>query len=278
MASQIQPDDRPDDRKACFDALKRQYKEAGSKKQLQNNMLPKILDDRQSTSCHQDLQLDRQDEWQQERLQEAFNIRIHRAKSWCGRAEQERDDPDAGFLFLWIAFNAAYGICPQHQEIENEGQRRGDRQLYRVFFETMIDADSRQFIYDTIWGPLFSNPIRNLLDNRFVYEPYWQAVRRQDGSREWERYFKAERRRFHHAFKNKDTVTVLTILFSRLYVLRCQLVHGGATWNSKLNRDQVKDGRNILAVLIPQFITVMKAAPNADWGEISYPPHDTTEG
>ena len=32
---------------------------------------------------------------------------------------------------------------------------------------------------------------------------------------------------------NKDTVRLLCIVFDRLYVLRCLLVHGGATWNSR---------------------------------------------
>ena len=38
-----------------------------------------------------------------------FALRIHRAISWIGRAEQETVDDAAAFLFLWIAFNAAYG-------------------------------------------------------------------------------------------------------------------------------------------------------------------------
>ena len=37
-------------------------------------------------------------------------LRVHRALSWLGRAEQFaiQVDPDAQFVFLWIAFNAAY--------------------------------------------------------------------------------------------------------------------------------------------------------------------------
>ena len=35
------------------------------------------------------------------------SIRIHRALSWLQRAEQ-CDDEDGRFVFLWIAFNAAY--------------------------------------------------------------------------------------------------------------------------------------------------------------------------
>ena len=39
---------------------------------------------------------------------ETFRVRLHRAISWLARAEGEPDDHDAQFVFLWIAFNAAY--------------------------------------------------------------------------------------------------------------------------------------------------------------------------
>jgi hypothetical protein len=39
---------------------------------------------------------------------ESLGLRVHRALSWLNRAEQEPDDHDARFIFLWIAFNAAY--------------------------------------------------------------------------------------------------------------------------------------------------------------------------
>ena len=36
-----------------------------------------------------------------------LSLRVHRALSWLSRAEQA-EDPDGQFIFLWIAFNAAY--------------------------------------------------------------------------------------------------------------------------------------------------------------------------
>lgn len=40
-------------------------------------------------------------------MPEALSLRIHRSLSWLQRAAQ-CDDPDGRFVFLWIAFNAAY--------------------------------------------------------------------------------------------------------------------------------------------------------------------------
>ncbi|TLS78362.1 hypothetical protein FE236_01005 [Mariprofundus erugo] len=64
---------------------------------------------------------------------------------------------------------------------------------------------------------------------------------------------------------------ILSFLFNRLNVLRNQLIHGGATWNSQVNREQVKEGRMILAFLLPCFIEIMMNNPHEDWGKPFYP-------
>jgi hypothetical protein len=69
-----------------------------------------------------------------------------------------------------------------------------------------------------------------------------------------------------------QTGVVLSIVFDRLYVLRNQLVHGGATWNSQVNRAQISDGANILGRLVPLIIELMIEHPELDFGEILYPP------
>jgi len=45
---------------------------------------------------------------ERERYPPNLGLRVHRALSWLGRAEQLVEDVDARFVFLWIAFNAAY--------------------------------------------------------------------------------------------------------------------------------------------------------------------------
>jgi hypothetical protein len=68
-----------------------------------------------------------------------------------------------------------------------------------------------------------------------------------------------------------DTAKVLGIVFDRLYVLRNQLVHGGATWNSKVNRAQLKDGTAIMLAITPLIISLMLDRPELDLGDIMYP-------
>lgn len=50
---------------------------------------------------------------------------------------------------------------------------------------------------------------------------------------------------------NGDMISGLNTIFSRLYTLRNQIVHGGSTWNSSKNRQQLKDANNILSKILP---------------------------
>ena len=68
-----------------------------------------------------------------------------------------------------------------------------------------------------------------------------------------------------------NTSKVFAITFDRLYVLRNQMVHGSATWNSSVNRSQVRDGARILGDVVPIVIHLMMENPHQVWGEPSYP-------
>jgi hypothetical protein len=61
------------------------------------------------------------------------------------------------------------------------------------------------------------------------------------------------------------------VTFDRLYTLRNQLVHGGSTWNSSVNRGQVTDGARILGDIVPIIIHLMMENPRQLWGDPCYP-------
>ena len=85
------------------------------------------------------------------------------------------------------------------------------------------------------------------------------------------------RRNENYAVRPQDLPLLpLSFVFDRLYVLRNQLVHGGATWNSAVNRDQVRDGASILGFLMPVFVDVMMDNPHEDWGRPFYPSWNRT--
>lgn len=66
-------------------------------------------------------------------------------------------------------------------------------------------------------------------------------------------------------------LTPLHGITPQLYVLQNQPVHDGATWNSSVNHDQLRDGRAILAALVPAVIEIMTASPVFDDDPIDYP-------
>jgi len=196
---------------------------------------------------------------------ETMGLRAHRAISWVGRAEACGEDDDARFIFLWIAFNAAYA-----DEREFQAIAPGERTAFADFFGRLVALDSDRRIYKAVWQR-FSGPVRLLLENRYVFNPFWQHHNGIDGFDDWEERFKSSARSFTQAFQAGDTARVLSFVFDRLYVLRNQLVHGGATWNSGVNRAQVRDGAAILGFLMPTFVDLMMDNPGEDWGKPFYP-------
>ena len=90
-----------------------------------------------------------------------LGLRVHRALSWLDRAEQS-DDDDARFIFLWIAFNAAYA-----NDI-GDRERDPEQKVFGKFLEKLVNLDVNRSLYELIWTE-FSNSIRVLLDNHFVF-------------------------------------------------------------------------------------------------------------
>ena len=196
----------------------------------------------------------------------ALGLRVHRAISWLQGAERAAgaDDSDAAFICYWIAFNAAYVQGPElHKQFP-------EHEFLAWYFRTIISLDKDRVIYNVIWTR-FSGAIRTFVDNQYVYRPFWQFQHGEKDFADWQRRFEQERRSIRGALAQQDTVRILAALFDRLYVLRNQLMHGGATWNGSVNRGQVRDGATILGFLVPRFIDVMMDHPNEPWGEPPYP-------
>ncbi len=194
---------------------------------------------------------------------ESWRVRLHRALSWLDRAGQvQAADPDTGFILLWVALNAAYA--------REFGDEESERDRLRQFIATLLSIDGEGRLHALLFRQ-FSGSIRTLIDNRHVFQPFWKALQEHDASGRWKERHEAGRKAALTAITGGDAGTLLAIVFDRLYVLRNQLVHGGATWNSQVNRQQVRDGVAILSSLVPVVIELMLAQPDRDFGEICYP-------
>lgn len=193
---------------------------------------------------------------------EALAIRLHRAISWLARSEQAGDDYDTRFILLWIAFNAAYaGELEQTSEYDKVSN----------FLKRVVAVDQQAHLHALLFQQ-FSGPIRTLLGNRHVYAPFWRGLQQRDASERWKASFEASNKAAFTCMLEGRTADLLNVVLGRLYVLRNQLVHGGATWNSALNRNQLKDGCAILGALVPAIVVIMMMGSSEfDGDAIAYP-------
>lgn len=194
--------------------------------------------------------------------EEELRTRLHRAISWLNCAEMNEQEPDLHFLSLWIAFNSCYAI-----EL-TEADARPEREKFKRFISTLIRHDPDGRVFFLLWTT-YKGPVRLLINNPYVFRPFWNFHRGE--ASEWEDSFRKSNEEALRCLSGNKVDELLHIILDRLYVLRNQLMHGGATFRSKVNRNQVKDGAAILALLIPIIIEIIMEHPEEDWGRLLYP-------
>ena len=190
-------------------------------------------------------------------------LRVHRALSWLEAAEAN-DDLDTRFMCLWVAFNAAYAT-----EID-DSLRLSEQAAFRAFLARLVALDREQRIETLVWNE-FSESIRNLLRIHYLFADFWRFHAGRIGEAAWKHAFEQENRRARNALASRRTAALLGIVLSRVYVLRNQLVHGGATWGSQVNREQLRVSVTFLARLVPQVIALMLETGAEAWPPASYP-------
>jgi hypothetical protein len=193
-----------------------------------------------------------------------LGLRVHRALSWLNRAEQAKDDQDAQFIFLWIAFNAAYA-----NEIDDH-HRFTEQETFLNFIKRLCELDNNNALSELVWSE-FAGSIRVLLSNKFVFQPFWDFQNQKKTEEQWLEDFKKASAFANKALGHKNTPAVLPVIFSRLYTLRNQTMHGGSKWNSAVNREQMTDEVAFLDKFVPFIIKIMMDNANELWGEPPYP-------
>ena len=129
---------------------------------------------------------------------------------------------DGKFIFLWIAFNAAYA-----QELD-DSDRTSDKATFTAFLQKLCDLDTSKRIDELIWKE-FSGSIRTLLNNPYVFHLFWEFQRSRIDESEWKDRFASARKSAQSALVSGNTPVLLSVVFNRLYTLRNQLIHGYAS-------------------------------------------------
>eukprot|EP00764_Aduncisulcus_paluster_P013301 gnl/Carplike_NY0171/6698_a9202_179.p1 GENE.gnl/Carplike_NY0171/6698_a9202_179~~gnl/Carplike_NY0171/6698_a9202_179.p1 ORF type:complete len:126 (+),score=1.99 gnl/Carplike_NY0171/6698_a9202_179:381-758(+) len=125
--------------------------------------------------------------------------------------------------------------------------------MFEAFFKKLVDLDSDDRLYHLVWAE-FSSSIRLLLENKYIFQPFWNFHNGKISEVEWKERFNASKGKVAQGLGRKGAVLVLSITFRCLYTLRNQLVHGGSTWNSQVNRTQLNDCTALLFKIVPALI------------------------
>jgi hypothetical protein len=193
-------------------------------------------------------------------------LRLHRALSWLKAAEQT-EQVDERFIFLWIAFNACYA----NELADLSKTKTSESSAFSLFIKRVIQHDDEKKIYKLLWVR-YSQEIRLLLDNPFIFKQFWEYVQDEKTAAEFQLAFDASKRACEKAIGKGNAVYVLIELLRRLYTLRNQVFHGGATYMGTVNRKQLIDASAILMRLVPAIIEIMIVHKELDWGRVMYPP------
>lgn len=209
-------------------------------------------------------------------------LRMRRITSWLTRAEQElfeseEPDPDAAFVFYWMAFNAAYGEkIPGKIEWE----------IFNDYLGRLLFYDNKEnVIYNALRNSISRDVVLSFIDNQYLYWRFWRHHNGERGYNKWRCDFASENQKVRDALDRTvpggkvlpggpqdDRRFVLEKLFSRMYMFRNQMIHGATTYKSLVARAQVEDGARIMALLVPLFIELMMNKSDVDWGVPEYPP------
>ncbi len=197
------------------------------------------------------------------KAEQATSIRFHRACSWMARVEQmpEGQDHDLGLVVLWIAFNSLYG---QWDSLKREP--RPDRESWRSFVDRILKLDRDGYVPGALRG--HKRLVMSLLEDEYLSSFFWQEPFAKRAGQSRKAAYNAQT-----WYIEERWTMVLDEILDRVYLMRCQLVHGAATYGGKLNRTSLKRCVMMLQRLLPAFLSVwIDHGADEDWGQMCYPP------
>ena len=203
---------------------------------------------------------------------EGLRIRLHRCCSWLQRVEQlppAASDPpsgsdgfdDAALVCRWIALNALYARWDEQGRAPFADVASLDSFTSHI---TRIDHDGR------IVAVLRDHKrlVLALLEDEFLSRNFWKE--RGDGLPRRRSRAGIDARKW---YQQGRWASILDVTLGRIYVLRCQLVHGGATCGGRLNRTALRRCTQMLGHLQPAIVlTMIDHGEAEDWGPLCYPP------
>jgi len=188
-------------------------------------------------------------------------IRMHRAISWLFACEEQAND-DLAFLSAWIGFNSCYSVPPKTMG-ETEYGRMWD------FMNELLSQDRDHLVSSYVFDEQVGL-IDSLMANQYLFRHFWISIHSQEEG--WEIEYADNNTRMLIDRDTTNTLNHCSNILQRVYVLRNQVIHGAATYESSMNRDQMHVCTLFMRGFLLRIINVMIAKPHHDWGQINYPP------
>lgn len=190
-----------------------------------------------------------------------LRLKLHRSLSWLNEADYQKDNFDVCFIFLWIALNAVYA---------DELRELGDKSGLHSFLQKVCSLDNEKELETLVWNS-FSGNIRIFLNNKFIFQPFWDDINAGTNKKKWKALFEWENKQASTAIAKQNTSALLNIIFRRLYTLRNQILHGGSSFKSSVNIAQKKEACTFLLNILPVILKIIMQNYSQDWGKPYYP-------
>lgn len=190
-------------------------------------------------------------------------IRLHRAFSWLARGEEAVDGKDADLVLIcqWIGFNSVYGRW-DHQRREP----LPDRECWRKFLDRLLILDSSKHISSMLSEK--RDLVMTILDDEYLSSFFWEEPSDIRASKSKKSKFDART-----WYIDGRWSLILDRLLERIYLLRCQLVHGASTFGGKLNRTSLERCVEMMRHLMNGVLLVMiDHGGDEEWGAMCYAP------
>ena len=189
----------------------------------------------------------------------AFNFRMQRCLSWWKKSILFHDDMDMQFMTAWVALNALYA----------QGETIAQEQDHLLqFVQHMYHKDFDQRMSRIIWEK-YPHSLEILLTHPYLQQSFWDWRNQKISEVTWRANFEDEKQQILHAMQQHDSASILSFVFKRLFTLQQQILQGGATYSSAINRKQLSHANTLLCALMPCFIQIL--LENLENVELSQP-------
>jgi hypothetical protein len=179
----------------------------------------------------------------------------------------EDQDTEERLLFAWIALNSLYG---RWDEKLNEPEPDG--KSLPAFVDAICALDSKGRLQKLLEQD--RDLAMEIFDDPYVTEFFWKAP-----SPVRARQARGTRHQAKTWYTEGKWRMILQHLINRIYFLRCQIVHGTATYRGRVNREALARCADMLESIVWCMLDVIcDRGVELNWGRLCYPPRGGQSG